>query len=281
MNSDIKSDIELYFKLCCDWKKKNIEVTKFMYNMCGRLKDKSALFLGLYHFHTLTSDEHNSFVRDFSNESERDHQAFEIFIKLAKIQLETIETYYAWYMIGQCYNIGVSVAEDRDKAYHWFKKAGDKGIAIACSALGDMYRDDKMFDKSIVAFEGAYNYGIDRAANFLFRLYASEPAIKDLNKAYYWSTKVTHLDSISRTHLIDILATGQFEWTQQHHQYWSHLKMTFVMEKTTFKKENSTVLHQITFTDQVFMILLISKFRTHSNFSFTNFLTKDIWNKYH
>lgn len=254
----IKSQLELFFKLCCDCKETE-DAAKRRNDFYERLKDESKIFLGLYHY------SHN-----------RDQMAFEIFSSIAMTTTETVETYYAWYMIGQCYNLGIIVKPDKDEAHEWFKKAADKGIPVACAALGMCYQKSKMFEKAVDAYERAFNYGFSHTAVNIFKIYMSETSIKDINKAYYWSTKADKLDSLSHSLLGDILATGQFEWTQQHHQYWSHLRIKFVMEKTVFGKESSIVSHYITFMDQVFVILLISKFRAKSNFEFTKLLTKDV-----
>ena len=97
-----------------------------------------------------------------------------------------------------------------------------------------------------------------------------------INKAYYWSVRAPKLGPYSCSLLDNILATGQFEWIQQHHQYWSHLEMKCTVEKTMFGKQSSIITHHVVFADQVLVIILISKFRTQSCFKFTNLLTRDI-----
>lgn len=79
-----------------------------MYNLCGKLKDESVLFLGLYHYHTLVKLDYDRFDYDCFecdplDEHNRDKIAFNVFCSLAKSSTESIEKECARYMVGQCY----------------------------------------------------------------------------------------------------------------------------------------------------------------------------------
>lgn len=271
---NIKTQIEGYFKLSDnDDDNNNMES---IYNLCWQLKNDSMLFLGLYHYHALVDQDHGSLIHDWRDVRDRSRLALNIFRSLAISPTETIETYYSWYMIGQCYQLGSGVKVDANEACEWFKKAADKKIPIAYSGLGSLYRHNDMFEQAVESYEIAFKYGLVGAAKALFQLYATAPSIKDFNKAYDWATKSNITDFESRYLLNAILATGHFDWTPKTHRYWSHLRMEFLVKTVMCDRTSLTVLHHITFTDQVFVILLISKFRTQSQFKFANFLTKDI-----
>ena len=279
-----ESFIESQKKLYIEW---HGVITQEWHNICGRLKDHSKLFLGLYHYHNLCEHAPEIYVVGNSYSmglrGRRDRQAFEIFQSLLNTEqgcpTETLEIYYTWYMIGRCYRWGSGVDRDISEALKWFKKAADKRIPGACDELASLYMFDDMYEKAIKVYEDAFNFGHVWAAKRLFRLYADTNAITNFGKAYQWSLKVPKLGRHSRCLLENILATGQFEWTQKYHQYWSRLQTEFITKKTLFGKERSTS-YFITFGDQAFLILLISKFRSRSRFKFTDLLTRDVAHKY-
>ena len=164
----IKAKLKLYFEC-------RLGVYESIFNVCGRLKGQSELLLGLYHYHNLVESEYGCFEpvdSDGSDDSDdsncdRDRRAFGIFQLLANcVDTETIETYYPWYMIGQCYLYGSGTFVDRNKAYVWFKKAADKGIPDEHNdKLVDLYFKDEMFDEAIKVAEKAFNSGMSWAAN--------------------------------------------------------------------------------------------------------------------
>ena len=106
--------------------------------------------------------------------------------------------------------------------------------------------------------QNAFDFVILHAAETIPKLYSSERHVKNFEKA-------TTLDHTSRSLLEDILATGQFDWTLQHHRCWAASPIEIITKKNGMVgKESSTRLHRVTFVDQLFVILLISKFRTRS-----------------
>ena len=234
----IKSQIDLYFKWLIDDDDNDSDNRVSMHNLCGQLKDESRFFLGLYHYHTLVELIDGLFDRDELNEDgliedehERDCEAFAIFSTLADSTSKTVETYAACYMIGRCYDRGIGVTVDRGKTYEWFKKAAGRELPFVYGRLALLYNQDGMFERAIKSYEQAYNCGVLGAAEDIFQLYASKSTIDDFNKAYYWSVIAPKLGPYSCSLLNNILATGQFEWIQQHHQYWSHLEMKCTVEK--------------------------------------------------
>ena len=263
--TSIMSNIELYFKFDGD------KESKTRYNLCGKLKDESKLFLGWYHFHNIIEDEDGCFTCTTINEGERDHQAFEIFQSLANSPVETIETYYARFMLGFCYLREIGIVRDKEKACEWLNKAIVKELPKLAIAVGRLYAENGLVKEAIIVYEWAFNFGVLSAAEEIFKLYASNTLIKDFDKAYYWSLKAPELDLTSRDFLYEILRTGHFDWTQRHHRYFS----AYVIRIPPNICPNDT-LDYIKFGDQVFVILLISKFRLRSNFKFTHLLTRDI-----
>lgn len=255
--------------------------TAKMYNICGQLKDHSKLFLGLYHYYDLVDCGNDIYVFDTSlvDHDDRMKQSFDIFLSLLNpgqgCLTEPLELCYTWYMIGQCYLLGSGVVKDINEAITWLKKAAAMGVTDAYDDLAWCYAYKDMNEEAINVYETAFNSGCLWAAEFIFQLYATKQKIKDIVKAYHWSTKARELSSYSCSLLENILATGQFEWTQQYHQYWPHSKTKGTTKKILFGNETLTSCG-ITFADQVFVILLISKFRITSRFKFTNLLMKDI-----
>lgn len=238
----LQSQLELYFNLYDNEENNNNE---FVYNLCGRLKDESQLFLGLYHYNYLCELDHGRVDSDPSSTRERDCQSLEIFAALAKSEIETIETYYAWYMLGRCRELGFGVDYDDGEALKWYKKAASKGLPVACCKVGSIYSDDGQVQRGIELFAKALNGGYIHAADYLLQVYVLDQSVKDLNIAYYWATKATNvspdpcqakLNSYSRFLLKNMLSTGQFEWTQQQHHWWSRLQLEFISKTIQINK---------------------------------------------
>lgn len=143
-----------------------------------------------------------------------------------------------------------------------------QGIALANCSLGFLLVQKGQFEMGISLLKKAFNCGVLGVAESLFRIYSESSSNQDLIKAYYWSAKAPKLGVLSYCVLDQMLVTGKFEWTQHHHHYWSRLNKIYLAE-TNFS-------HQTTFTDQVFVILLISKVRALSRFKFANYLNKNV-----
>ena len=220
----LRSKLELYFNLFSDDDEESI------YNLCGQLKDEyQGLFLGLYHYHILVELEHNRFVHDTDKIHERNRLAFEIFNAMANTTTETIETYYAWYMIGDCYEMGYGVQADEKEAFEWFKKAAGKEIPVGCWKLGSKHVYDRKFEQGIDLLTMALTRGFMQAGDDLVQLYILTEELRDFNKACHWAAKATKLNSQSRSLLTCILKTGQIEWTHERHQCWAHLRLELNM----------------------------------------------------
>lgn len=245
--SDIKSELKYHFETC------NPKLYG-LNSMCMKYKDQSKLVLGLYYF-----DQMNIYGYAISPDpTDRTQEAFAIFQSLSQTLPETIETYYAWTMMGRCYVTGIGIAENTLEAIIWFEKAADKGLASAIQELLRIYSHTQRFNDVIRIYELAHKFGFLGAAEALFELYADNPLVKNLNKASDWLAMVDNVNLTSPWLVRRILLGGEFEWRTQHHQYWLALN-----PKSNFK-------------NQVFTLLLISKCRSVSKFRFTSLLVKNV-----
>ena len=265
----LTSQIELYFDLYND------DDFDAMYNLCGRLKDESMFFQGLYHYHTLIKMESGRFDHDCENVLERNQDAFEIFEAVGNSSVETIETYYAWYMMGKCYESGIGTYKNTSQAHEYLKKAAEKELPVACWDLGSMHILNGHLEEGLCLWEktaeSGYRYFIDE----LVQLYVLNKQMQDFDKACYWASKANNLNFYSRSRLRTMLASCQIEWIQKYHLCWVHLDLELSRKNVPY---DSCIfgIDRIAFTDQVFVILLISKFRSQSRFKFTSLLTKDV-----
>lgn len=199
-------------------------------------------------------------------------RAFEIFNSVCSLKKDTLKTYYAWFMIGRCYYLGRGVEQDILIGIKWYKKAAKKGHDLANYYLGYHYRNIRQYEKAILAFEQSAKCYNRLAIIELADIYTTSVLSKNLLKAYDYLLILYQPDS----HCLDLMAiimnTANINWDFKNHQYWSNLEWTI----NTTKFNKSVCLKSVKFTHQVFILMLISKYRHVSNSSYILIFNKFI-----
>lgn len=107
-------------------------------------------------------------------------------------QKEPVDQATSQERLGMDYLLGRGVPENREQAFHWFKKAAEEGSASAANELGYMYASGKGtrqdYQLALECYQQAADAGIPSAKYNLGLMYAyglGTPADKARAEAYF------------------------------------------------------------------------------------------------
>jgi len=98
----------------------------------------------------------------------------------------------AMFLLGSCYSSGLAVAQDKEKALYWYRKAAKRGHAPAMGNLGYLLKNDpfKDLDKAFYWTKKAADKGVVYAIFNLGALYHDGLGVtQDYDKAFYYFKK--------------------------------------------------------------------------------------------
>lgn len=195
-------------------------------------------------------------------------KGFNIFKSFSSAEPNKIETIYAWYMLGICYSYGIGTQKHIEEGQKWYIKAANYNNELANYTLSTRYSDNK----KIKYLEEAAKQYSSRANHELGGYYYM---CKNYLKAYQHLTNVWELQPTDLSSLRLIMMKLNIKWNIDNHRFWSDVKYVITKSKTVFDHK-STVTIDLKFSQQVHILMLISKFRKYSKFTYISLFHKNI-----
>ena len=116
----------------------------------------------------------------------------------------------------------------------------------------------------------------DSAIIALADLYANNVKLFDQKRALDLYTRAKNIDDVGDYNILKIIKTDQFEWSIKYHSIWPEFNVKSVKTYRFGKGGIKTTLFETSFQSQVFLLMLILKYKHLSCFPFTKLMYKNV-----
>ena len=91
-----------------------------------------------------------------------------------------------------------------------------------------------------------------------------------------WYARANNIDDVGYYNIVKIVKTGQIEWLSKYHKLWPTLNIEIVKTCGFGKRGKTSMVLKTCFQSQVFLLMLILKYKHLSSFPFTKLMYKNV-----